>query len=118
MDSWLRILIHAEGFATKPHILSVASRTTMTTATTATTPAGGAPGYAKGWAVNATSNWWHLGDIAGTASEILRTNGEFGWAALFNSRDDANVNAMRTDIDALFWTIASRITDWPSFDLF
>jgi CubicO group peptidase (beta-lactamase class C family) len=114
----LRFLVRVDGFATRPDILSTGSLATMATATTATTATGGAAGYAKGWAVNAAGNRWHLGDIAGTMAFLVRTSDEFGWAALFNSRNDAQLNLMRSDLDGMFGTIVGRITDWPPIDLF
>lgn len=112
----LRFLVRVDGFSTKPDILSPGSLTTMATPTTALMPLGGQ--YAKGWATNTAGNRWHLGDFGGTVSEILRTNNEFGWAALFNSRNDAQLDQMRMDMDGLFWTIVGRITDWPKIDRF
>lgn len=114
----VRFLVRVDGFSTKPDILAAGSITTMATPTTATTPAGGMTGYAKGWATNAAGNRWHTGDFAGSITELIRSSSGFGWAALFNSRNDAQLNQMRTDIDNLMWTIVGRITDWPPIDLF
>ena len=88
----------------------------MTTATTAPLPSGNSANYAKGWAVNSAGNWWHLGDFAGSISELVRTADGFCWAILANTRDDARLDAMRTAIDNLGWTIKNGITDWPAGD--
>jgi CubicO group peptidase (beta-lactamase class C family) len=114
----LRFLVRVDGFATKPDILSSASLTTMWTPTTAPLPGGGATGYAKGWVTNTAGNRWHNGDLPGTATNLIRSASGYGWAALFNSRNEAQLDLMRTDLDGLLWTIVGRITDWPAFDLF
>jgi CubicO group peptidase (beta-lactamase class C family) len=114
----VRLLAHVDGLAGRPDIITAASRTTMTTPTTALTASGTAPGYAKGWGVNAAGNLSHIGDFGGTAAEIIQTTGGFGWAAVFNSRNDAQLNLMKTDLDQLLWTILGSIPDWPAIDLF
>jgi CubicO group peptidase (beta-lactamase class C family) len=117
----VRFLVGVDGFATKPDILAPTSIATMATPTTARMADGNPTGYAKGWATNTVGNRWHDGDIAGTTSIFVRTNTEFCWAVLTNTRDDrddAHLNAMRTDLDNVMWTITTHITDWPSFDLF
>lgn len=114
----VRFLVHVDGFATKPDILASGSITTMVTPTTALTPAGGTTGYAKGWATNPVGNRWHDGDLPGTASILVRTHHQYCWAVLVNSRDDAQLDPMRADLDNLMWTVVGHITDWPAFDLF
>jgi CubicO group peptidase (beta-lactamase class C family) len=110
----LRILLRFDGFASRPDLIRPSTIATMTTATTAPRPDGTPAGYAKGWSVNAAGNWWHIGDFTGTISEIVRSSDGFCWAILANTRDDANLDAMRTDIDSLGWTIKNGITDWPA----
>ncbi|MGW1835922.1 serine hydrolase [Streptomyces sp. NPDC002067] len=114
----LRFLVRVDGFTGKPDILSSGSVTTMSTPTTARTPAGDPTGYAKGWITNSAGNRWHDGDLPGNTSILVRTSGHQCWAVLVNSRDDANLDAMRTDLDNVMWTVVRRITDWPANDLF
>ena len=114
----VRLLVSVDGFATKPDILTPASIATMDTRTTARQPNGAAIEYAKGWHTHPDGNYWHDGDIAGTASIVVRRHDEYCWAVLANSRDDARLDAMRADIDQLMKTITGRITDWPAVDLF
>ncbi|MDH6630667.1 CubicO group peptidase (beta-lactamase class C family) [Streptomyces sp. LBL] len=109
----MRFLVRVDGFPTKPDLLSAGSITTMCTPTTA-----GASGYAKGWATNAAGNRWHAGDVPGTASVMVRTSSGKGWAVLVNTRNDAELDTMRTDLDSLMWTIVDHISDWPAVDLF
>ncbi|MGH8880499.1 MAG: serine hydrolase, partial [Stackebrandtia sp.] len=114
----MRLLVRVDGFPTEPDLLSSSSIATMWTPTTAPTATGGATGYAKGWATNTAGNRWHDGDVPGTASVFVRTGGGKGWALLVNSRNDAQLDTMRTDLDNLMWTVTDRITDWPAADLF
>lgn len=112
----LRIALRFDGFPSRPDLLQSTTVATMATATTAPAAGGGAANYAKGWAVNSAGNWWHLGDFAGTISELVRTSDGFCWAILANTRNDAQLNAMRAAIDNLGWTIKNGITDWPAGD--
>src|ERR1035441_4270086 len=77
----VRFLIRVDGFPTKPDILKPDPLQTMTTASAAS------PGYAKGWCVNKYHNWWHMGSLPGTITVMVRTSGQFCWAALTNTRD-------------------------------
>jgi CubicO group peptidase (beta-lactamase class C family) len=114
----VRFLVSVDGFATRPDILSSSSIGVMSTPTTAPRPNGQPAGYAKGWATNAVRNRWHDGDLPGTAALLVRSHDQYCWAILLNSRRDAQLDAMRGDLDQLMWTILARITDWPAFDLF
>jgi CubicO group peptidase (beta-lactamase class C family) len=114
----VRFLVHVDGFATKPDLLPSGSIATMWTATTAPTPGGGPTGYAKGWNTNTAGNRWHDGDLPGSASILVRTHHQYCWAVLVNSRQDAQLDAMRADLDGLMWAVVDHIEDWPSLDLF
>ena len=114
----VRLLVRVDGFASKLDILSSSSIKTMVTPTTAHTPDGNSISYAKGWGTNMADNWWHMGDLPGTASILVRTHHQYGWAVLVNSRNDAQLDRMRSDLDNMMWTIIRQITDWPAFDLF
>lgn len=114
----VRFLAHVDGLPGRPDILAPASRTTMTTPTVAVDAAGSAPDYAKGWDVGPAGNLYHTGDFGGTAAEIILTAGGIGWAAVFNSRNDAQLKLMQTDLDQLLWTILGTIPNWPDIDLF
>ncbi|MCE5173495.1 serine hydrolase [Paenibacillus profundus] len=113
-----RFLVRVDRFPTKPDILSSGSLATMYTPTIASRADGSPANYAKGWNIHPSGNYWHDGDIPGTASIAVRTNNGYCWAVLVNSRNDAQLQKMRTDLDNLMWTIVGRIRDWPSFDLF
>ena len=71
---------HVDGHSAVRNILQPGSIQDMTTPTSANA------GYAKGWAVNRTPNWWHAGSLPGTTSIMVRTASGFCWAALANTR--------------------------------
>lgn len=107
----LKLVCAFDGFDTRPDILSPETIDTMTT------PSEFDPYYACGLGVNTYNNWWHLGSLPGTTSEIIRNgNSEINWAILFNTRDQlGNINSA---MDVLVWNVLPSITTWPDFDLF
>ncbi|MGW7363106.1 serine hydrolase [Streptomyces sp. NPDC054841] len=114
----MRFLVRVDGFSSKQDILTPASITTMSTPTTAVDTSGGTVAYAKGWKIHSSGTRWHDGDLDGTTAIFVRTADQIGWAVLVNSRNDNNLDGMRTDIDQLRRTVTARITDWPATDLF
>ncbi|HLK58452.1 MAG TPA: serine hydrolase domain-containing protein [Chthonomonadaceae bacterium] len=106
----VRFLVRVDGFKTKPDILDLDTIVTMTTASAVQA------GYAKGWSVNKYHNWWHNGSMPGTTTIMVRTSGQFCWAALTNTR---KVNSgLDGDLDQLMWNMVGKVTTWPSYDLF
>jgi hypothetical protein len=105
-----RFLVHVDGFQGKADLLASATLATMTTGSTAE------PGYACGWAVNSVHNWWHIGSLPGTESEIIRAQMGWNWVMLVNTRSASSSYA--GDLDGLFWTAYSKLSDVPSYDLF
>lgn len=105
-----RFLVRVDDFPAKRDILEAATIHAMTTGSTANA------GYAKGWCVNRYNNWWHAGSLPGTSSIMVRTAGRFCWGALANTRK-MNSN-LGEDLDQLMWQMISKITSWPSYDLF
>jgi D-alanyl-D-alanine carboxypeptidase len=107
-----RFLVHIDGFPNKQDIISSNAINVMTT------PSAANPGYACGWAVNNSNNWWHQGSLPGTATEQARTvsGGKFNFVILTNTRSqNANFSG---DLDNLFWTALSGTANWPTYDLF
>ena len=103
-------LINAiDGFSTKPDILSAVSINIMTA------PAATSPGYAKGWQVNTSNNWWHTGGLPGTSTLITRTNGQYTWAVLLNRRNA--VGSFWSHFDNLPWNCMAATSTWPTHDL-
>ena len=103
----VRFLVRVDGFPTKPDILKPDTLQTMTTASAAS------PGYAKGWCVNKYHNWWHMGSLPGTITVMVRTSGQFCWAALTNTRNRDTKSPIGADLDALMWQMVGKITRWP-----
>lgn len=110
-EDLLRFVCAIDRFNTRPDILSTATIDTLVK------PSAKDPNYACGIAVNIYNNWWHLGSLPGTTSEIVRNgNQQINWAILLNTRDqNANIN---TAVDNLVWSVLPSITSWPNFDLF
>ena len=107
----VKLLVAVDGYDTKPDILSQASIQLMTTPSTANS------GYGMGWAVNQWENWWHIGDLPGTSSILVRTSNGLGWAALFNTRP-SNSQDFVGQMDNMVWEAIKGIDEWPTHDLF
>jgi CubicO group peptidase (beta-lactamase class C family) len=116
----VRFLVRVDRFAMPPDILTSSSMQTMLTATTAPPPGGSSPvNYAKGWDVQPTAatglgNYWHLGDLPGTAACFIRTYDEYCFAVLANSRNEANKDQMKADMLQLWWNIYNGVGPWPT----
>lgn len=91
----VRFLVRADGFPNPPDILKPGTIQIMTTGSKASA------GYAKGWSVNRSNNWWHMGSLPGTTSIMVRTSSQYCWAALASTRDTAS--KMNGDLDRLMW---------------
>ena len=103
-----RFLVHVDGFPTKPDILNSDSINVMTTPSNS--------GYAKGWCVNRSNNWWHNGSLQGSLSFMVRADNGFCMVALINSRRWKS--PMDGDLDKLTWDMIGQVNRWPSIDLF
>ena len=100
----VRFMMHVDGFAKPPNILKPQTIQTMTTASTAN------PGYAKGWSVNKSGNWWHSGSLPGTTTVAVRTHSGFCWAAFTNtSRANSQID---DDLDQLNWDMVGKVEGW------
>ena len=66
------------------------------------------PGYAGGWAVNATPNRWHSGSLPGTATIAVQTASGLCWAGFTNSRSKDIGGAL----DRLMWDLAKSVPAW------
>lgn len=72
------------------------------------------PGYARGWAVNASGNAWHMGSLPGTSTIMVRTASRLAWAILTNGsqREAARRQSLRHDLDRLGWQMTTPIARW------
>lgn len=104
----LKLLAAVDGFATKPDILTPATIAVMTT------PSANNGYYAKGWAVNSASNWWHTGSLDGTASEWVRTSTGYTWIIICNKRNGGGFDGA---LDDLGWDCINSTSSWPTWDL-
>jgi hypothetical protein len=100
--------VRVDGSPTKRDLLEEATIKTMTTASTAN------KGYAKGWQVNKSNNWWHNGSLPGTSSIMVRTSDGFCWAGLTNIRNPS----IDPDLDKMLWDMKGSVSVWPTIDLF
>ena len=107
----VRLLVAVDGFDTKPDILNQASIQLMTTPSVANNY------YSMGWAVNPWDNWWHIGDLPGISSILVRTHHGLGWAVLFNTRP-SNLQNFLGQMDNMVWQAIDKINIWPTHDLF
>lgn len=117
----VRFGVHVDGFSSPSDVLTLASEASMRVGSTAN------PGYGLGW-VQTTHNTtdapcstssidpcrveWHNGSLPGTSSILVRTSGNFTWAAVTNTRDNS------PDIDGMMWNIVNNVSSWPTYDLF
>ena len=101
----VRFLTHADG--TSPRQL-VSSATHVNMSTPSTTNAG----YARGWSVNTSGNFWHTGVLPGTAAIAVYTKRRYCWAALCNAGgpngDVAN------QLDRLVWDMVRKVPRWDA----
>ncbi|HVE57247.1 MAG TPA: serine hydrolase [Pyrinomonadaceae bacterium] len=111
----VRLLTAADGFPSRPDILSAATIQTMTT------PSATNAGYAKGWQVNSAGTWWHSGGLPGTTSWMVRTDSQFSsqltWAVILNKRSDASGFANAVS-NLGFGNCVNSTTTFPTHDLF
>jgi CubicO group peptidase (beta-lactamase class C family) len=106
-----KFMAAVDGFTTKSDILPLSIIDTMVA------PSSTNANYACGWAVNTSNNWWHIGDLPGTTTEIVRGSNQISWALLFNTRP-SNSSGFENDMDALVWNVLPKITKWPTGDIF
>jgi CubicO group peptidase (beta-lactamase class C family) len=92
-----------DGFAQSPVLMPATIQTMLR-------PSDANRGYAKGWSVNPSGNWWHNGSLPGTVSIMVVTNSHFSWAALINTRrPDSDIVP---DLDKLVWTMVGTVERW------
>lgn len=72
-----------------------------------TTPSKRNQHYALGWNVNQYNNWWHVGNLPGTATIIVRTAHGYNWVVLLNKRNQ-DENFM-TELDNMPWKLIQGI---------
>lgn len=101
-----RFATRVDGLSPERNILRPASIREMTT------PPVADAGYAKGWAVNGSHNWWHVGSLPGTTSIMVRTASGFCWAALANTRESKGDTGAA--IDTMMWDLVRQVKSWSA----
>jgi N-acyl-D-amino-acid deacylase len=112
----LRFTAAVDGFVERPDVLTTSSLALMTEKPSFRSDN---VWYGFGWLVNAASTWSHDGSLPGSATLLVRTNGNVSWAALFNSRTTpAGLEGIGSAINSAMWAAFGRISSWPTHDLF
>jgi CubicO group peptidase (beta-lactamase class C family) len=101
----VKFLILVGGFSTTPNVLTPETIKTMTA------PCDLNKNCARGWDVNKVGNWWHTGDLPGTATIVMRTSSGFCWAALTNTRRPPT-NVMSTALNKMVWDMVGEVHNW------
>lgn len=117
----VRLAVRLDGFAPPADLLTAASESAINSGSAANS------GYGLGWALNThnvtdapckesavvpCSVRWHNGSLPGTTSVLVRTSGQFTWAAITSTRQNG------PDIDSMMWNIINNVSAWPTYDLF
>ena len=97
----VRFAMHVDGFSADSNILKPDTLAVMTTGTTAN------PHYAKGWEVNQRGTWWHIGDLQGCSSVLVRASTGYCWAAFMNTR--RMKPDIRLTLDRMMWDMVRSV---------
>ena len=110
----LRLIVSVDGLNLKKAILDSSSTRMMLTGSAAN------PGYARGLALTSNGNllnWYHFGEIMGTATLLAHTQMGYSWAILTNT--GYQNEQTHSDLDQILWNaINDSTTRWPGKDLF
>jgi N-acyl-D-amino-acid deacylase len=79
--------------------------------------------YGCGWQVrpvgpDGKSNHWHLGQISGTESILVRRFDGLNWAVLFNTHHNPAGKSLAGLIDGRLHEAADKVKAWPATDQF
>jgi len=97
----VRFLLHVDGFSMPKDILQSGSIKSMLQPSTVH------PNYSKGWSVNHSHNYWHMGSFNGAAGVLACIHDHFCWAVLVNTR--SKKSGFAQDLDRLPWEIRKVI---------
>ncbi|HET7436833.1 MAG TPA: serine hydrolase domain-containing protein [Thermoanaerobaculia bacterium] len=119
---YLRFVLSVDGRNDPPDILPAATIKTMIARPAIPSWAPPAPSYyAKGWQVapakGGDANWWHLGNLAGTSTIVVRNSAGVTWAAFFNGAP-SNWTTFIEEVDSGMWAALAGVTAWPSSNEF
>lgn len=106
----MRFMVRVDGFDSVSDILTPQTLNIMSAKTT------NSGGYACGFMVSSTGNWFHGGTLTGTRAWMVKTTTGFSWAILINTSASGDLNS---DLDKLIWpAVNNASTPWPTQDLF
>jgi CubicO group peptidase (beta-lactamase class C family) len=105
-----KLMVATDGFSTKPDFLQAPMIDMMVT------PCKQYSGYALGWFVNSSGNWWHTGSLAGSSAIMVRLQEGYSWVALFNG--NPQTHAYFSALDQLMIPALRNVQLWPAHDLF
>jgi len=108
----LRLIVSVDTLNPKKTILGSSTIRTMLTGSAAN------PQYACGWQLSdKLDNWYHFGELMGTATLLAHTTTGFSWAILTNTGYQNEQN--HSDFNDILWNaINDSTTRWPGKDLF
>ena len=114
----LRFVGGVDGLANRPDILSAPTIANMTSTGPTACPGSGCK-YAFGWWVLPTqgdATWYHGGTLPGTTAMLVRSDDNYSWVALFNTR------SLTANLELALYTLLSQlhagVTTSPTHDLF
>jgi N-acyl-D-amino-acid deacylase len=117
---YLRFMLSVDGRTDHPDILTESSIATLNSRPTFSHWAGTPAWYGMGWWVRPSgndANWWHAGNLPGTATYMVRSYENIDWVMFFNSKP-ADEDSFFNEVDAAGWNAIAGVTSWPSNDLF
>lgn len=110
----VKLMVVVDGLNQKKDILNRSTLQTMLTPSTANKE------YACGWALTTSGNlrnWYHFGEIMGTATLLAHTHLGYSWAILTNT--GYQNEQTHADFNQILWNaINDPTTRWPDKDLF
>ncbi len=101
----VRFALHVDAFPQPADILAPSSLKEMVRGSSAN------PSYAKGWSVNKSKNYWHMGSFNGAVGILARLHDHFCWAVLVNTR--SKKTGFNRELDPLTWEIRRSVQTWP-----
>lgn len=101
----VKFLLLVAGSATTPNILRPETIKAMMA------PCDVNENCARGWDVNKDGDWWHTGDLSGTATIIMHRSSGVCWAALTNTRRPPT-NVMSSALKNMVLDMVGEVRSW------
>jgi len=107
-----RFIVHVDGLATKPDIISAASRAAMTTDSGIKDANKNDPNYGFGWGLPQ----WHNGAMDGTIAFLQVLPNGYTYSVVANTRP-AN-DGFAFNMSGVVQNVIKNVSKWPGYDLF